>query len=79
MKEFYYIGQDYLKRQYKEVYTQVSRCLMVKYTTSGNPYFNYKNKRYRLDSFLRTSSAWYTGHNVITDGKNDILLPCQVH
>ena len=64
MKEFtyFYTGVDYIGRQYKETYKRVSKWLKIYFNLSGDPYFNFKGKRYRLDNFLRLSSGFASGN-----------------
>lgn len=69
--KFYYNGTDYLHRAYTEIYERVSRWIRIDYNANGEPYFRFRNKRYKLDNFLRCNSAWSSWNDKIHNDKGE--------
>lgn len=74
--KFFYKGIDYLKREYVETYERVSRWIRIDFNGKGEPYFRFRNRRYKLDNFLRTNSSVYSPlGNAISNAKGeDVIL-----
>lgn len=66
-KQYYYFGKNYFGAPYKEIYTKKSRFLKVYYTLSGDAYFNFNKKRYKIDDFS------YTYDNEIIDDSGNVI------
>lgn len=74
MKQFYYMGKDYQNRDFKEIYNRLSRWLKIYFTLSGDPYFNFKGKRYRLDNFISNNSAWGSVTDILTSEDGEKIM-----
>ena len=72
--KFFYKGIDYLKREYVETYERVSRWIRIDFNGKGEPYFRFRNRRYKLDDFLRCNSAWVQWNNKIANAKGEEIL-----
>jgi hypothetical protein len=78
MKTFYYKSQDYLKRDFVEVYTRDSRWIKIDFTTAGVPFIRHNGRRYKIDNFF--SLLFCSGCNTeITadDGEKVVLCGYQ--
>lgn len=74
-KRFYYFGEDYLKRDYKEIYERVSRWITIKFNGNGEPFFRFNNTRYKFDEFYRNGGIGFNMGNIINnDGTEEIRL-----